>query len=51
MPKLPRDKLLKQVKDGNKWKLATDDPLFPSATGRPDGAMLEKLKAVAGQQR
>ena len=24
-----------------------DDPLFPSATGRPDGAMLEKLKAVA----
>jgi integrase len=24
-----------------------DDPLFPSATGRPDGAMLEKLKGVA----
>ena len=24
-----------------------DRPLFPSATGRPDGAMLEKLKAVA----
>jgi len=24
-----------------------DDPLFPSATGKPDGAMLEKLKAVA----
>jgi integrase/recombinase XerD len=24
-----------------------DDPIFPSATGRPDGAMLEKLKAVA----
>jgi hypothetical protein len=24
-----------------------DDPLFPSATGRPHGAMLEKLKAVA----
>jgi integrase len=24
-----------------------DQPLFPSATGRPDGAMLEKLKAVA----
>lgn len=24
-----------------------DAPLFPSATGRPDGAMLEKLKAVA----
>jgi integrase/recombinase XerD len=25
----------------------SDQPLFPSATGRPDGAMLEKLKAVA----
>ena len=24
-----------------------DDPVFPSATGKPDGAMLEKLKAVA----
>jgi integrase/recombinase XerD len=24
-----------------------DDPVFPSATGRPDGAMLEKLKGVA----
>jgi integrase/recombinase XerD len=24
-----------------------DDPLFPSATGRPDGAMFEKLRAVA----
>jgi len=24
-----------------------DQPLFPSTTGRPDGAMLEKLKAVA----
>jgi integrase/recombinase XerD len=24
-----------------------DDPLFPSTSGRPDGAMLEKLKAVA----
>lgn len=24
-----------------------DDPIFPSTTGRPDGAMLEKLKAVA----
>jgi integrase/recombinase XerD len=24
-----------------------DDPLFPSATGNPDGAMYEKLKAVA----
>ena len=25
----------------------SDDPLFPSLSGRPDGAMLEKLKAVA----
>ncbi|MGE5053856.1 MAG: tyrosine-type recombinase/integrase [Acidobacteriota bacterium] len=24
-----------------------DDPLFPSGTGKPDGAMLEKLKAVS----
>ena len=24
----------------------SDEPLFPSATGKPDGAMLEKLKAV-----
>jgi integrase/recombinase XerD len=24
-----------------------DEPLFPSATGNPDGALLEKLKAVA----
>ena len=24
-----------------------DDPIFPSTTGRPDGAMLEKLKALA----
>jgi integrase len=33
-----------------KFRLANttpDDPLFPSTTGRPDGAMLEKLKAVA----
>lgn len=27
--------------------LAPTPPLFPSATGRPDGAMLEKLKAAA----
>ena len=26
---------------------SADDPLFPTATGRPDGAMLEKLKTVA----
>jgi integrase/recombinase XerD len=24
-----------------------DDPLFPSSSGRPDGAMLEKLKGIA----
>jgi hypothetical protein len=24
-----------------------DDPLFPSTSGRPDGSILEKLKAVA----
>ena len=28
-----------------------DDPLFPSSSGRPDGAMLEKLKAVAWRGR
>jgi integrase len=26
---------------------SSDDPVFPSITGRPDGAMLEKLKALA----
>ena len=28
-------------------KAGPDDPVFPSSTGHPDGAMLEKLKAVA----
>jgi hypothetical protein len=28
-------------------KASPDDTVFPSATGNPDGAMLEKLKAVA----
>lgn len=28
-------------------KIGLDEPVFPSATGNPDGAMLEKLKAVA----
>jgi integrase len=28
-------------------KATPDDPVFPSATGRPDSAMLEKLKGVA----
>jgi hypothetical protein len=28
-------------------KASQDEPFFPSATGRPDGAMLQKLKALA----
>jgi len=28
-----------------------DDPVFPSSSGRPDGGMLEKLKAVAFRGR
>jgi integrase len=28
-----------------------DDPVFPSSSGRPDGAMLEKLKSVARRGR
>ena len=36
--------LLKKFRPAN---ATPDDPLFPSATGKPDGAMLEKLKAVA----
>jgi integrase len=36
--------LLKAFRPAN---ATPDDPIFPSATGRPDGAMLEKLKAVA----
>ena len=36
--------LLKTFRPAN---ATPDDPVFPSATGRPDGAMLEKLKAVA----
>jgi predicted phage terminase large subunit-like protein len=30
---------------------APDDPVFPSSSGRPDGAMLEKLKSVARRGR
>jgi integrase len=36
--------LLKRFKSAD---AKADDPVFPSATGRPDGAMLEKLKQVA----
>jgi integrase/recombinase XerD len=36
--------LLMKFKPAN---AGADDPLFPSASGRPDGAMLEKLKGVA----
>lgn len=36
--------LLKAFRPAN---ATPDDPIFPSATGRPDGAMLEKLKVVA----
>lgn len=40
-------KLILLLKDFRPAKATPDDPIFPSATGRPDGAMLEKLKAVA----
>ena len=36
--------LLKKFRPANS---SPDDPVFPSETGKPDGAMLEKLKAVA----
>jgi integrase/recombinase XerD len=36
--------LLKKFRPDN---ATPDDPLFPTATGKPDGGMLEKLKAVA----
>jgi integrase len=40
-------KLIEMLADFRPANAAPDDPLFPSTTGRPDGAMLEKLKAVA----
>ena len=40
-------KLIAMLKAFRPEKAGADDPLFPSATGRPDGAMLEKLKQVA----
>jgi integrase/recombinase XerD len=41
------EKLIEMLQDFRPKNATADDPLFPSATGRPDGAMLEKLKAVA----
>jgi integrase/recombinase XerD len=40
-------KLISLLRTFRPANASPDDPLFPSATGRPDGAMLEKLKAVA----
>jgi integrase len=40
-------KLMEMLLDFRPPNATSDDPLFPSTTGRPDGAMLEKLKAVA----
>jgi len=40
-------KLIVMLKAFRPAKAGPDDPIFPSATGNPDGAMLEKLKAVA----
>jgi integrase/recombinase XerD len=39
-------KLIALLKKFRPATASPDDPVFPSATGRPDGAMLEKLKAV-----
>jgi integrase len=40
-------KLIAMLQKFRPTNAGPDDPLFPSATGRPDGAMLEKLKGVA----
>jgi integrase len=40
-------KLITMLQKFRPANTSPDDPLFPSTTGRPDGAMLEKLKAVA----
>ena len=40
-------KLIALLKRFRPAKFSPDDPIFPSSTGRPDGAMLEKLKALA----
>jgi integrase len=40
-------KLIALLEKFRPLKAGADDPIFPSTTGRPDGAMLEKLKALA----
>jgi len=40
-------KLIKLLEKFRPTGASADDPVFPSITGRPDGAMLEKLKALA----
>jgi len=40
-------KLIRLLQKFRPATASIDDPVFPSATGKPDGAMLEKLKAVA----
>jgi integrase len=40
-------KLIVLLKAFRSTNATPDDPVFPSATGRPDGAILEKLKAAA----
>jgi integrase/recombinase XerD len=41
------EKLITLLRAYKPDKAGSDDPVFPSATGNPDGAMLEKLKDVA----
>lgn len=40
-------KLIRLLERYRPKEASLDDPVFPSSTGNPDGAMLEKLKAVA----
>ena len=40
-------KLIAMLQSFRTSKASPDDSLFPSTTGRPDGAMLEKLKGIA----
>ena len=40
-------KLIAMLQSFRTSNASPDDPLFPSTTGRPDGAMLEKLKGIA----
>jgi integrase/recombinase XerD len=40
-------KLIAMLQKFRPESASQDDPIFPSSSGRPDGAMLEKLKAVA----